>query len=268
MSLRSKSPEDSSSLFSESAGSIDSMLNHSREEEEIRAIMDHNTDCDVTLDNDISDVGTHDTCNCTWEESSINNSTFNQSNDLQINNLEMKRLSNADSGYVSLHSQRNSSYSKRSSQQSSISAQWNVQQQSKQSNVFSEVKSESISQNFKNVTESHSIIKNSIHSYSQRTSNSSVTSVSNFTGGNLSISGVNEVDCVGDGVPPALPQKTKKKQERQPSPYDNVPEANLGNLYIDNLISYEYIQILTILMHCLIIFYVLFLIFFSYCEFF
>lgn len=57
MSLRSKSPEDSSSLLSASAGSLDSMLNQSREEEEIRMLMDHNTDTDtLVLDNDISDI--------------------------------------------------------------------------------------------------------------------------------------------------------------------------------------------------------------------
>lgn len=54
VSLRSKSPEDSISLLSESAGSIDSMLNHSsREEDEIKALMDgdeflfDNPTCDI-----------------------------------------------------------------------------------------------------------------------------------------------------------------------------------------------------------------------------
>ncbi|KAJ8672769.1 hypothetical protein QAD02_004029, partial [Eretmocerus hayati] len=42
MSLRSRSPEDSSSLLSASAGSLDSALNHSRDEDEIRAIMGPN----------------------------------------------------------------------------------------------------------------------------------------------------------------------------------------------------------------------------------
>lgn len=57
MSLRSKSPEDSSSLLSASAGSLDSILNQSREEEEIRVLMDHNADNDtLVLDNDISDI--------------------------------------------------------------------------------------------------------------------------------------------------------------------------------------------------------------------
>ncbi|XP_026283178.2 guanine nucleotide-releasing factor 2 isoform X1 [Frankliniella occidentalis] len=49
LSLRSKSPEDTSSLLSASAGSLDSVLNHSRdEEEELRALMEpeaeHDTD--------------------------------------------------------------------------------------------------------------------------------------------------------------------------------------------------------------------------------
>lgn len=40
MSLRSRSPEDSSSILSASGGSLDSMLNHSREDEEIKAVME------------------------------------------------------------------------------------------------------------------------------------------------------------------------------------------------------------------------------------
>lgn len=51
MSMRSRSPEDSSSLLS---GSLDSVLNHSREEEEIRALMnDHNDD--GVRENDLSE---------------------------------------------------------------------------------------------------------------------------------------------------------------------------------------------------------------------
>lgn len=42
VSLRSRSPEDSSSLLSASGGSLDSALNHSRDEDEIRAIMGPN----------------------------------------------------------------------------------------------------------------------------------------------------------------------------------------------------------------------------------
>lgn len=56
MSLRSRSPEDSSSLLSASAGSLDSVLNHSREEEEIRALMmDQQNIEDGIRENDISE---------------------------------------------------------------------------------------------------------------------------------------------------------------------------------------------------------------------
>ncbi|XP_023311133.1 guanine nucleotide-releasing factor 2 isoform X5 [Anoplophora glabripennis] len=55
VSMRSKSPEDSISLLSESAGSVDSMLNHSsREEDEIKALMDG--DSDMMLDNHTTDI--------------------------------------------------------------------------------------------------------------------------------------------------------------------------------------------------------------------
>lgn len=54
VSLRSKSPEDSISLLSESAGSIDSMLNHSsREDDEIKALMDGD---DFLFDNHTGDI--------------------------------------------------------------------------------------------------------------------------------------------------------------------------------------------------------------------
>lgn len=52
--MRSKSPEDSISLLSESAGSIDSMLNHSsKEEDEITALMDGE---DFLFDNHACDI--------------------------------------------------------------------------------------------------------------------------------------------------------------------------------------------------------------------
>lgn len=53
--MRSKSPEDSISLLSESAGSVDSMLNHSsKEEDEIKALMDG--DSDMFPDNHTTDI--------------------------------------------------------------------------------------------------------------------------------------------------------------------------------------------------------------------
>lgn len=52
--MRSRSPEDSVSLLSESAGSIDSMLNHSsKEDDEIKALMDGD---DFLFDNHTCDI--------------------------------------------------------------------------------------------------------------------------------------------------------------------------------------------------------------------
>jgi Rap guanine nucleotide exchange factor 1 len=58
ISLRSKSPEDTSSLLSASAGSLDSVLNHSREEEEIQVLMDPAEDSVFPSDN----ILTHGEC--------------------------------------------------------------------------------------------------------------------------------------------------------------------------------------------------------------
>lgn len=58
MSFRSRSPEDSSSLLSASAESVDSVLNHSREEDEIQALMlDHQDDS--VRENDLSEHVLH-----------------------------------------------------------------------------------------------------------------------------------------------------------------------------------------------------------------
>lgn len=51
LSLRSKSPEDTSSLLSASAGSLDSVLNHSRDEEEIQVLMDPLEDSILSSEN-------------------------------------------------------------------------------------------------------------------------------------------------------------------------------------------------------------------------
>ena len=59
ISLRSKSPEDTSSLLSASAGSLDSVLNHSREEEEIQVLMDQSSTV----------VNGNSSC-CCWDSSS------------------------------------------------------------------------------------------------------------------------------------------------------------------------------------------------------
>ncbi|XP_015434362.1 PREDICTED: guanine nucleotide-releasing factor 2 isoform X4 [Dufourea novaeangliae] len=75
VSLRSRSPEDSSSLLSASAGSLDSALNHSRDEDEIRAIMGPNDESlndsmDLSLMATIQGMQVNGTSNCScWDGS-------------------------------------------------------------------------------------------------------------------------------------------------------------------------------------------------------
>lgn len=59
----------------------------------------------------------------------------------------------------------------------------------------------------------------------QTVSSNSVLTVSNSIGQDI-------VDFADTDLPPALPQKTKKKTERHPSPYDNVPDDKLGKTKI------------------------------------
>lgn len=79
ISLRSKSPEDTSSLLSASAGSLDSALNHSREEEEIQVLMDSVEDCVFPSDNILTHgpalvLNGSASC-CCWDSSSSTTST-------------------------------------------------------------------------------------------------------------------------------------------------------------------------------------------------
>uniref|UniRef100_A0AAR5QHA7 CRK SH3-binding GNRP n=1 Tax=Dendroctonus ponderosae TaxID=77166 RepID=A0AAR5QHA7_DENPD len=196
VSLRSKSPEDSISLLSEGTGSIDSMLNHSsKEEDEIKVLMD--SDQDLILDNhnsDIFGIGPN-----SWEDSSSSGISNNHL-DLHASVNDYHRLSNTDSGIVSF---RSSSYSKRSSQQSSVSAQFCTSRPSNE-----------------NLLDSPSTV---IKSFSQKSSSSSSTLV--VSNSSHSIVSRQGFELVGNETPPAIPQKTKKKTEpRQPSPYDNVPD--------------------------------------------
>lgn len=148
----------------------------------------------------------------------------------------MHRFSNTDSGFMSSHSHRCSSYSKRSSQQSSISSHMNMSTTKQQSSsmVSSEMfKSESVTQNLSQHAESASSVK----SFTQKvSSNSSISSSVTVTGGgsNGRLLGVDEVDFRNKNelMPPAIPQKTRRKQDRQSSPYDNVSDGELCKIRI------------------------------------
>ncbi|KAL0126905.1 hypothetical protein PUN28_005330 [Cardiocondyla obscurior] len=240
VSLRSRSPEDSSSLLSASAGSLDSALNHSRDEDEIRAIMGPNDESlndsmDLSLMATIQGMQVNGTSNCNcWDGSETNiPSTMllgQQTPQEMLNQFtgiegKMERLSTQtqESGFVSMHSQRSSSQSytassmtsKRSSQQSSIS--YNSQSFSAQQQSFSQTKLSSDS-------------NGSIFTQKTMSSSKSTTSTTNVSGNGdpaslekLEIESVVPSDA--NGTPPALPEKrSKRRKERQPSQYDNVPE--------------------------------------------
>ncbi|XP_072375962.1 guanine nucleotide-releasing factor 2-like, partial [Diabrotica undecimpunctata] len=148
ISLRSKSPDDSISILSESAGSIDSMLNHSsRDEDEIKDLMDRD---EMFFENHSSDIFGANGSN-SWEESSLSSSLSNHnSNGDHLTSVnDYHRLSNTDSGIVSI---RSSSYS-RSSQMSSSSSQYT--QVSKQSSTQNKsVKTETTVQKSMKIQES------------------------------------------------------------------------------------------------------------------
>lgn len=201
VSMRSKSPplEDNVSLLSESGGSIDSMLNNSSREEddEIKAVMEDEPDY-FHAPHDIYSANS-------WEESSLSSSLSN--NEYKYNQHttinDYHRLSNTDSGIMSV---RSSNYSKRSSQQSNSSTQ-------KQQHHNEMIKSESIVQNLNKSLETCLTLK--------KCSTTTTTTSNSYT------------VIVGDegDEPPAIPVKTKRKSEqRQPSPYDNVPDDGLGEL--------------------------------------
>ncbi|XP_050458611.1 guanine nucleotide-releasing factor 2 isoform X3 [Cataglyphis hispanica] len=240
VSLRSRSPEDSSSLLSASAGSLDSALNHSRDEDEIRAIMGPNDESlndsmDLSLMATIQGMQVNGTSNCNcWDgsETSIPSTMLLGQQTPQemlspFTGIEgkMERLSTQtqESGFVSMHSQRSSSQSyttasKRSSQQSSIS--YNSQS-------FSAQQQQSFSQ-----TKLSSDSNGSIFAQKTMTSSKSTISTTNVSGNGdpaLLEKLVNEMESTvisdSNGVPPALPEKrSKRRKERQPSQYDNVPE--------------------------------------------
>ncbi|EGI65354.1 Guanine nucleotide-releasing factor 2 [Acromyrmex echinatior] len=241
VSLRSRSPEDSSSLLSASAGSLDSALNHSRDEDEIRAIMGPNDESlndsmDLSLMATIQGMQVNGTSNCNcWDGSETNiPSTMllgQQTPQEMLNPFtgiegKMERLSTQtqESGFVSMHSQRSSSQSyttassltsKRSSQQSSIS--YNSQSYSTQQQSFSQTKLSSDS-------------NGSIFTQKTMSSSKSTISTTNMSGnGDPALLEKLEMESIvtsdSNGAPPALPEKrSKRRKERQPSQYDNVPE--------------------------------------------
>nr|XP_033323206.1 guanine nucleotide-releasing factor 2-like isoform X8 [Megalopta genalis] len=238
VSLRSQSPVDSSSLLSASGGSLDSALNHSRDEDEIRAIMGPNDESlNVSMDSlmaTIQGMQVNGTSNCSgWDgsETSITSIMLLGQTPQEMldaftgieGKLERLSTQTQESGVVSMHSQRSSSQSyttssitsKRSSQQSSIS--YNSQTFNSQQQSFSQTKVSSDS-------------NGSIFTQKTMSSSESTISTTNISGnGDPALLEKLEIESISvsdtNGVPPALPEKrSKRRKERQPSQYDNVPE--------------------------------------------
>ena len=92
--------------------------------------------------------------------------------------------------------------------------------------VSAEVKAENVVQNFGKDNEGYLTIRNFNQKTSSSSSSSSLVSTVMNLGHQIT---TNEPDTIfDDSLPPAIPQKTRRKQERQPSPYDNVPDSSLG----------------------------------------
>ncbi|XP_035730656.1 guanine nucleotide-releasing factor 2-like isoform X1 [Vespa mandarinia] len=243
VSLRSRSPEDSSSILSASAGSLDSALNHSRDEDEIRAIMGPNDESlndsmDLSLIATIKSMQVNGTSNCAcWDssESSIPSTMLlGQQTPQEILNpftgidgkIERFSTQTHESGFVSMHSQRSSSQSyttassttsKRSSQQSSISYS---------SQTFSTQQQSLYQQKFTSDSNGSVFMQKTMSSSKSTTDNMNITG----SGDTVMLEKLkNEMESItisdANGIPPALPEKrSKRRRERQPSQYDNVPE--------------------------------------------
>ncbi|XP_023724311.1 guanine nucleotide-releasing factor 2 isoform X4 [Cryptotermes secundus] len=260
VSLRSKSPEDTSSLLSASAGSLDSVLNHSREEEEIQALMDPAEDSVFPSDNILTHgpamiLNSGSSC-CCWDSSSSTTSTEQMSNTdknpasasvLLSQHPDMQQLDSTrksplfstdlppiapgtvlgfDTSLGTLSSSHAESgfasmHSLHSSSHSYTSSQQISSRSSQQSSV-SYMSTESTS--------------NKIWQVQRTTTESSVATAQmqrlvpslHHTEQNVDSDVARSISPDGDSlpnVPPALPEKTRPKQrrDRQLSTYDNVP---------------------------------------------
>lgn len=120
MSLRSRSPEDNSSLLSASAGSLDSALNHSREEDELRALTMDNSLEEASFTSDLDRIkNLKENSFQKWDETDYTTPILSVPGILHPDSIS-NRHSN-ESGFVSMHSLRSSiqssSNTRRSSQQ-------------------------------------------------------------------------------------------------------------------------------------------------------
>ncbi|XP_062700340.1 guanine nucleotide-releasing factor 2 isoform X7 [Aedes albopictus] len=245
MSLRSRSPEDNSSLLSASAGSLDSALNHSREEEELRALTQDKSSLLAG-----SQIGSVAISSGVWDESDCPGMLLQSgggpilTDSSMIDRLMNNRNSN-ESGFESMYSLRISRDHQQSSSTSFKSAafasnnsqihhihqqqqhhQQQQQQHQKIDTFVTQASGDSAGEvvsttTTTEVTTSSSRIQSA--SLSKTIQYGSIEANDEVFGGSGEIGG-------GSDKPPALPIKTRQhsiRRERHPSQYDNVDDAEL-----------------------------------------
>ncbi|KDR09115.1 guanine nucleotide-releasing factor 2 isoform X2 [Zootermopsis nevadensis] len=253
ISLRSKSPEDTSSLLSASAGSLDSVLNHSREEEEIQVLMDPTEEADILTQS--SAMNMNGSSCCCWDSSSSTTSTeqmsgvdknpasvsipLGQHPDLQQLDSSRKSplfstdlppiapgtvlgfdtslgklsFSHAESGFASMHSLRSSSHSYTSSQQISSRSSQQISSRSSQQSAVSYKSTESTSSKFRQVQ--HTTAESSVTMMHMQKTISSETPSPHHTEHSADRDVVRGISPDGDSVPNVPPALPQKTQSKQ-----------------------------------------------------
>ncbi|KAJ6637477.1 Guanine nucleotide-releasing factor 2 [Pseudolycoriella hygida] len=240
MSLRSKSPDDNSSLLS--ASSLDSALNNSREEEELRGLITDQCYDDQCSNDEIEKVFSHkrsilstDVTDSIGPTLTVADADFkNQRNSNESGFASMQSL-RASLPSVSMHrlseQQVISSKSSITNSESTVTKEKLMRSSQQQNVVAMFTNSSSIQENysfgkvskqeFVHSEESDTVVKESISSINRTEVCSVQSDDSVFT---TKISGSEE--------PPALPVKTRTRstrKERHISQYDNVEESEEKN---------------------------------------
>nr|XP_019544606.2 guanine nucleotide-releasing factor 2-like isoform X2 [Aedes albopictus] len=240
MSLRSRSPEDNSSLLSASAGSLDSALNHSREEEELRALTQDKSSLLAG-----GQIGGVVNSSGVWDESDCPGMLLQSGGgpiltDSSVVNLMNNRNSN-ESGFESMYSLRISRDHQQSSSSSFKSAGF-ASNNSQIHHIHQQQHHQQHQQQHQKIDtfvtqasgDSGELVSTTTTTTEVTTSSSRVQSASlSKTIQYGSIEANDEVfggSESGTDKPPALPIKTRQhsiRRERHPSQYDNVDDAEL-----------------------------------------
>ncbi|XP_062539445.1 guanine nucleotide-releasing factor 2 isoform X2 [Armigeres subalbatus] len=238
MSLRSRSPEDNSSLLSASAGSLDSALNHSREEEELRALTQDKPSL-LT-----GQIGANSSS--VWDESDCSGMLLQSGGGpiiTDVSNLLNNRNSN-ESGFESMYSLRISRDQQQSSSTSFKSTAFaannsqihHIHQQHHQHHQHQQQQHQKIDTVITQASGDSGDLVTTTTTSTEITSSSSRVQTANLsrTIKYGSIEANDEVfggsESGGSDKPPALPIKTRQhsiRRERHPSQYDNVDDADL-----------------------------------------